>query len=157
MAYPPYGSVPAVFSIHLTAGTSLDDIRSCRWPGSLIFLVNLWIRCRSVPGDLSVRPRSSPPQILGPTPWNRLTFPLRLPVGTPVIHSWFQVSVVAPIYWTSLALCCMTLFFNVLFLWCSVHLTTVIWWCSILCPGVLLQQGYFHSYCTLCQYPSVQF
>ena len=28
-------------SIHLTAGASLDDIRSCRWPGSLVLLVSL--------------------------------------------------------------------------------------------------------------------
>ena len=66
------------------------------------------------PGGLSVHPRSSPPQILGPTLWNRLTFPLCLPVA-PLIHSWFQVSLVAPIYWTSLALCCMALSFNVVF------------------------------------------
>ena len=94
-----------------------------------------------MPGGLSVHPRPSPPQISGPTLWNRLTFPLRLPVGTTVIHSWFQVPVVAPIYWTSLALCCMALPFNVLFLRCSVHLTAVICWCSIRCPGVLLRQA----------------
>ena len=28
-------------SIHLTAGASLDDVRSCRWPGSLVLLVSL--------------------------------------------------------------------------------------------------------------------
>ena len=68
-AFPPYGSVlacavPAVFYTP-DRGASLDDIRSCRWPGSLVLLVSLSF-CLSLPVCLRCSPDSMVPACIAP-------------------------------------------------------------------------------------------
>ena len=65
-------------SIHLTAGASLEDICSCRWPGSLVLLVSL-SHCLSVSGvHRTVR---------------------SLPVSPHYALSTIQVPIVVPLHW----------------------------------------------------------
>ena len=103
-------------------------------------------------------PRFSPPQVSGPNLWIRLAF-----TPTPTCQHHCQPQSVsgyrsgsdtmdilgAPAVWLCPSMCC--------FLWCSVHLTAIVLWCSILWPGVLLRLGYFAGYCTLLQHSSVPF
>ena len=148
-------------SVHLTARTSLDDDDMCssHHPSSsysLTFGFNDTV-CPAAP---LFHPRFSPPQVSGPNLPIRLAFtPLRQPLSTTVNPSQFQATVVGPIPWTIIlgaspvwlcpSMCC--------FLWCSVHLSAIVLWCSILFAWSIVAARILAGYCTLLQLSSVPF